>query len=140
MAEAPATAPGSCLACRHFFITHRLPQAYGCRVLGFKSPALPCLAWRCAVPRGGTAFIFRIRRGAERRKTPVFWAFRHMPDSPGKGPGYPQACPGFLWTILRGAGAPGASNGGDNVDRTSRGRFAGADRGNGALNDRSKGY
>lgn len=46
MAETPAAAPGSCLACRHFFITHRLPQAYGCRVLGFKSPVLPCVAVR----------------------------------------------------------------------------------------------
>ncbi len=46
MAETSATGPGRCLACRHFFITHHQSYPYGCRVLGFKSPALPCLAVR----------------------------------------------------------------------------------------------
>ncbi|RLB41640.1 MAG: uracil-DNA glycosylase [Deltaproteobacteria bacterium] len=31
----------SCFTCRHFYITHRPPHAYGCKAMGFKSSRLP---------------------------------------------------------------------------------------------------
>ncbi|MBV8465423.1 MAG: hypothetical protein JO218_05700 [Burkholderiales bacterium] len=39
----PRGAQPNCKRCAHYFVTHTLPFAHGCRALNFKSARLPCL-------------------------------------------------------------------------------------------------
>lgn len=39
--ERPSSAP-DCWQCRHFGLTYEPRQPYLCRLMGFKSPQLPC--------------------------------------------------------------------------------------------------